>query len=162
MLLILECVVGCILFTLLILSLQYKDPMNYIMSYPPAIRRRVEQLPQYKNVIHNRKKRHITVKIAAAFLLAGGLALVAYFSGAREFVSAYVHVFLLFFSVNIYDMLVLDIGLFCHSRKLRIPGTEDMEKEYKDPWFHVIGAGKGIVIGAVVALLSAGIVWMMP
>jgi hypothetical protein len=98
------------------------------------------------------------VKIVAAFLIAIILSLAAYFSGAESFSSAYFHVFMLFFTVNIYDMVVLDIGLFCHSKKLRIPGTEDMDKEYRSPWFHVVGAIKGTVIGAVVALLSGGIV----
>ncbi|MSC85650.1 hypothetical protein EAI89_17735 [Eubacterium sp. am_0171] len=55
-------------------------------------------------------------------------------------------------------MLVLDIGLFCHSKKTRIPGTEDMDKEYRNPRHHIIGAGTGTIIGAVVALLSGGII----
>ena len=59
---------------------------------------------------------------------------------------------------SIYDLLVLDIGLFCHSKKTRIPGTEDMDKEYRNPRHHIIGAGTGIIIGAVVALLSGGII----
>jgi hypothetical protein len=67
---------------------------------------------------------------------------------------------MLFFVVNIYDMIVLDWGVFCHSRKLRIPGTEDMDKDYKDYFFHVKGAMKGIVIGVIVALLSAGIMFI--
>ena len=62
--------------------------------------------------------------------------------------------FVLFLAVNIYDMLVLDWGVFCHSKKLRIPGTEDMEKEYKDYLFHFKCAALGTVIGLVVALLS--------
>lgn len=33
-------------------------------------------------------------------------------------------------------MFVLDWGIFCHSKKLRIPGTEDMDKDYKDYLFH--------------------------
>lgn len=63
------------------------------------------------------------------------LAVVAYFSGAKSFSKAYIHVFTLFSVVNIYDMIVLDIGLFCHSKKTRIPGTEDMDKEYRSPWY---------------------------
>ncbi|NFB55095.1 hypothetical protein EXM89_01555 [Clostridium botulinum] len=55
-------------------------------------------------------------------------------------------------------MIVLDIGLFCHSKKTRIPGTEDMDKEYRSPWYHIKGAGIGTIIGAVVALLSGGMV----
>lgn len=55
------------------------------------------------------------------------LAIVAYLSGCSGFADTFFHVFMLFFVVNIYDMLVLDWGVFCHSKKLRIPGTEDMD-----------------------------------
>ena len=68
--------------------------------------------------------------------------------------STFVHVFTLFLVVNLYDLIVLDCGIFCHSKKLRIPGTEDMEKEYRDYIFHVKGAGVGTVLGLVVAVLS--------
>lgn len=158
MALLIQCIIACAVFTLIIIPRQYKEPVKYIMSYPPKIRLRVESLPQYKNTIHEEEKRHIIVKIVAAFLIAIILSIIAYFSGARSFSTACFHVFMLFFAVNIYDMIVLDIGLFCHSKKLRIPGTEDMDKEYKSPWYHVIGAVKGTVIGAIIALLSGGIV----
>ena len=88
------------------------------------------------------------------------LAIVAYFSGCREFADTFFHVFMLFFVVNIYDMLVLDWGIFCHSTKLRIPGTEDMDEEYKDYLFHVKGAMKGTVIGLIVAILSGVIIFL--
>ena len=52
--------------------------------------------------------------------------------------------------MNIYDLIVLDWGVFCHSKKLRISGTEDMEKEYKDYMFHAKGTCIGIVLGLVV------------
>lgn len=57
-----------------------------------------------------------------------------------------------------YDMLVLDWGIFCHSKKLRIPGTEDMDKDYKDYLFHAKGAIKGTFIGITVAILSGVII----
>ncbi|MBY6879491.1 hypothetical protein [Clostridium botulinum] len=95
----------------------------------------MESLPQYKDVIQKKEKKHLTVKIIAVFMFAIILAVVAYFSGAKSFSKAYIHVFTLFSVVNIYDMIVLDIGLFCHSKKTRIPGTEDMDKEYRSPWY---------------------------
>lgn len=67
---------------------------------------------------------------------------------------------MLFFVVNIYDMLVLDWGIFCHSKKLRILGTEDMDKDYKDYLFHAKGAMKGTVIGIIVAILSGVMIFL--
>ena len=160
MILIAECIVLCIIFTLIILPAQYKDPMVMIMSYPPNVIKRVEQLPQYAGCIKERKKKHISKKIFGVFFFAVLLAIVAYFSGCREFADTFFHVFMLFFVVNIYDMLVLDWGIFCHSKKLRIQGTEDMDKDYKDYLFHAKGAAKGTVVGIIVAILS-GIIMEM-
>ena len=158
MLLVMECVIACALFALVILWTQYKAPIKYIMSYPPEIRKRVESLPQYKDSIQATEKKHISKKIAAVLASMVVLAAIAYFSGARTFQTAFVHVFILFTSVDLFDALVLDIGVFCHSRKLRIPDTEDMDKAYKDYAFHLVGAVKGIVLGAVLSLISAGMV----
>lgn len=158
MILFIECIVCCALFTLMILPPIYKDQLNMIMSYPPAIIKRVEQLPQYQGKIKQRERAHIAKKIFGIGLFVAVLAAVAYFSGCRDFASAFVHVFVIFFVVNIYDLLVLDIGIFCHSKKLRIPGTEDMDKEYKDYFFHVKGAIKGTVIGLFVALMAGGLI----
>ncbi|MBE6114915.1 MAG: hypothetical protein E7191_07545 [Erysipelotrichaceae bacterium] len=58
-------------------------------------------------------------------------------------------------------MIVLDLGLFCHSKRLRIPGTEDMEKEYTDPWFHVRGACVGVLLGIIVSLLAGGMMYVL-
>ena len=154
MILVIECVILCIVFTLMILPAQFKDPMVMIMSYPPNVIKRVEQLPQYSGCIKEKEKKHISKKIFGLFFFAILLAIVAYFSGCREFLDTFLHVFMLFFVVNIYDMVVLDWGIFCHSKKLRIPGTEDMDEDYKDYLFHVKGAVKGTLIGIIVALLS--------
>lgn len=118
MILAIECFIACVLFTLMILPSLYKEPIKHIMSYPTEIRKRVENLPQYKDVIQKKEKKHLTVKIMAVFMLAIIFAVVAYFSGAKSFSKAYIHVFTLSFVVNIYDMIVLDIGLFVTVKKL--------------------------------------------
>lgn len=132
-----------------------------IMSYPPAIIKRVEELPQYKGTIKQREKSHISKKIGGLIFFVFVLSIVAYYSGCRTFGTTFFHVFTLFFVVNIYDLIVLDWGIFCHSRKLRIPGTEDMEKDYKDYMFHVRGACVGMALGLVVALLSGCIIHLV-
>lgn len=80
------------------------------------------------------------------------------FQELKTFKVHFLHVFILFFAVNLFDVIVLDIGVFCHSKKLRIAGTEEMDKEYKNYLFHVKGAIKGIVLGIIISLLSAIIV----
>lgn len=158
MILFIQCVVCCLLFTLAILPAQYKEPVNMIMSYPPKIRQRVEELPQYRGTIKQRKKSHIDKKIFGLIFFVIVLSGSAYLSGCRSFNTTFIHVFIVFFVVNIYDLIILDWGIACHSKKLRVPGTEDMEKEYKDYMFHVRGACIGIVLGLVVALLSGCII----
>ena len=96
MILLTECVVLCVMFTLIILPAQYKDPINMIMSYPPNVIKRVEQLPQYEGCIKEREKKHISRKIFGVFFFAVILAIVAYYSGCREFVDTFFHVFIYF------------------------------------------------------------------
>ena len=81
-----------------------------------------------------------------------------YLLGKKNFKSTFIHVFTIFLVVNLYDLIVLDWGIFCHSKKLKIPGTEDMEKEYKDYFFHVKGAFIGIILGLILALSSGCII----
>lgn len=47
---------------------------------------------------------------------------------------------------------------FCRSHKVRLPGTEDMDKEYRDHLFHLRGFFKGCAIGAVISAMSAGLI----
>lgn len=154
----LQCIVCCALFTALILPAQYRDPLNMIMSYPPEVIRRVEALPQYRDVIRAREKVHLSRKLAGLVFFVALLAGVAALSGCRTFAEAFLHVFTLFLAVNLYDLIVLDWGVFCHSRKLRIPGTEDMDAAYRDYAFHLRGFLTGVALGLAVAGLSALIV----
>ena len=145
------------LFTLHIV-LEMKNPIKGIMSYPPAIRKRVESLPQYQGTIGAEKREHMAKKLVSVFVFAVLFAVVCWFSGANTFTSAFLHSFGLFAVVNLWDLLVLDLLWFCHSKRVRLPGTEDMVKEYTSPWHHVLGFGMGLAIGAVVSLLAGGLV----
>ncbi len=88
--------------------------------------------------------------------MAAVLAALGWLSGARTFFPAFLYGFGLFMVVNLFDLVVLDWLWFCRSPKVRLPGTEDMEKEYRDPWFHLRGFALGTVIGLFISLLAAG------
>jgi hypothetical protein len=161
MLFIIESIILCVLFSIGILVPLSKNPVGQIMSYPVEIRRRVESLPQYKDSIKKKETRHIWIKILGAFAFVLILAVIAYFSGATTFIEAFLYVFLLFFVVNIYDLFIMDIGIFMHCNKFWIPGTEDMIREYHNPRHHIVGAVKGIIIGLLVAFLAAVMIQIM-
>ena len=158
MILIIECIILCIVFTLAILIPLYKNPLSKIIDYPTAIRKKVEQLPEYKNMIGTVERRHVIIKIIGAFLIALVLAVISYLAGNKTFIQVFINTFILFFVVNLYDLIVLDIIIFCHSKKVIIKGTEDMIKEYKNPKHHIIGFFIGIGIGLFVSLLSGVII----
>lgn len=54
--------------------------------------------------------------------------------------------FTLFFVVNIYDLIVLDGGIFGRSKKLRIAGTEDMEKAVGGEPVYLTKNGYGVMV----------------
>lgn len=155
MILFIECIVFSILFSLMIFIPLYKNPIGQIMSYPAEIRKRVESLPQYKEIIKKRERKHLGIKFISIFVFALILCIVAYFSGAKTIENVFKHVFILFFFVNIYDLIVMDILIFRNFKCFRIPGTEDMDKEYKSVKHHIVGAIIGTMIGIIVATLAA-------
>lgn len=118
----------------------------------------INDICKIKDSIQKREKAHIGKKIFGIVFFIIVFSAVAYFSGCRDFNSTFFHVFILFLVVNLFDLFVLDVGIFCHSKKLRIPGTEDMKKEYKYYFFHAKGAFIGTLLGVVIALASAGII----
>ena len=151
----------CVLFTLMIVPAQYKNPISQIMSYPPAIRKRVETLPEFKDTIKQQEKKQVIKKVIACFLASVLFAGISYFSGAKTFGAAFTHTFILFFVVNIYDLIVLDIILFCNSKRVIIKGTEDMRAEYRNPIHHIKGAAKGLCLGLIVGLATGSIVTLI-
>ncbi|MDR1245940.1 MAG: hypothetical protein LBK57_02805 [Clostridiales Family XIII bacterium] len=158
MALLLESVILCGLFTALILPPLYRNPLSQIANYPAAIRARVEVLPRYRDALPQVKSKKRARKIVFVVIAVFALASLAYFSGKRTFGAAFVHLFFLAFAVNLYDLIVLDILIFCRDKRLRIPGTEDMEREYRNPAHHIKSAVKGTAVSVILAVPAAGLV----
>ncbi len=106
----------------------------------------------------NRKKRTTFPRVD---ILRKGIALLAFvfifavvlkqFNGADTFWKGFRDSYLIWLIIDWYDALVLDCIWFCHSKKVRIPGTEDME-EYKDYRFHIRQSCIGMLLGLPVCL----------
>ena len=79
------------------------------------------------------KIKKLVALIAFMFLFAWML----HMAGAKNFVEglllSYVYILCLF----AWDTFFLDWVLFANMKRIRLPGTEHMEKEYHQKWFHV-------------------------
>ena len=148
MILAIECVVLCLLFTLMVF-LMSRDPIKTLYNYPPKIQERVQSLEEYRDKIPTEKKK-IGVKIFASFLFVIILSLILRFiNGYTAFWEAFGYGFLLWTVVNLWDLVVLDIIWFCHDPHFVFKGTEDMVEEYHNYRFHA----KGFLIGEALALV---------
>ena len=157
MVVLIECVVLCVLFTLAVGTVNLKDPLAGVHNWPPAIQRRAQELGLIQAEQMAGAKKVCAKKLAAALATSAVLAAVVYsVNGARSFAAGLGYSYLIWTVVNWYDAFVIDCLWVCHDRRVRIPGTEDM-KEYQDYWFHIKGSLAGQVLGLPVALLAGGL-----
>ena len=156
MVVMIESLIGILLFTILIVSLTLKIPLP-----------QWEIIPGHKGEMYgiglNRKKR---TTFPRSDIIQKGIALLAFvfifavilkqFNGADTFWKGVRDSYMIWLIIDWYDALVLDCIWFCHSKKVRIPGTEDME-EYKDYRFHIRQSCIGMLLG-LPACLAVGVI----
>ena len=147
MAIIIESVIGILLFTILIVPLTLKNTLISVGDYSPAIREKCIEL----GLIEKREQR-----FTRADIIRKGTALLVFvfvfafilkqFNGADTFWKGFRDSYLIWLIIDWYDALILDCLWFCHSKKVRIPGTEDME-EYRDYCFHIRQSCIGMALG---------------
>ena len=156
MIIVIESVALCLIFTLMV-YLMSRDPIKTLYNYPPKIQERVKALDAYKDQIPTRKNK-AAAKIIATMLFVIILSLILrYVNGYTTFLEAFGYGFLLWTVVNLWDMIVLDIIWFCHDPHFVFKGTEDMVSDYHDYGFHI----KGFFIGETLALIVCALVGLV-
>lgn len=148
-----ESILLCILFTLAVVPAVIKNPIAAVHDYPAAICERAIELGLTTEKHKRTSKNVVIVKATVALIVAVILAfIIRNVNHVEGFVQGTLVSYGLWMIVNWYDALILDCLWFCHSKKVIIPGTEEM-KEYKDYFFHVKASFIGSLIGIPVALL---------
>ena len=156
MIIVIESVVLCLLFTLMVYGMS-RDPIKQLYNYPPKIQERVRSLPAYEGRIPTQKNK-LAAKLTASVVFIVILSLILrYVNGCTSFLQAFGTGFLLWTIVNLWDAIVLDILWFCHDPYFVLKGTEDMVSDYHDYWFHIKGFFIGEAIASVVCV-TAGLV----
>ena len=107
MILAVEAIVLCALFTLMVIIIA-REPIKTLYNYPPKIQERVKSLDAYKNQIPTEENK-VVAKIGASILFVVILSLLMrYVNGCTTFGQAFGYGFLLWTIVNLWDVIVLD------------------------------------------------------
>ena len=153
MILLVECVIAVILFTAIAIPLTMRDPLGSIGDYPPAIRKRCEELGLVEPSEKRFSPAELARKVIGVVVLLVGLAfLLVKVNGDTSFWQGFRDSLIIWLVIAWWDAIVIDCGWFCHSPRSRIPGTEDMA-EYHDYLFHIKQSCIGSAIGLPVCLL---------
>ncbi len=156
-----ECAVLCAAFGALVLTMLFINPLSFISDYPPEIQERYYS-SQRKAAAKGRLTKIMIAK--KAFFIILGLflfALMAHITGAVTYVQGLIAVFGYIVVLAVFDIVVLDWLIFPNVKRIRLPGTEYMDKEYRQIGFHVKATLVMLPILILGAPISAGImVWI--
>ncbi len=134
---VLECVMMCAVFGVFVFGMMMVNPVSFIGDYPPEIQAQYYS-SQRKEAVKERMTfitilRKVIAIIAFLFLFAW----TAHIAGAVTFVEGLLFVYGYMLGLSAFDTCFLDWVLFANIRRIRLPGTEHMDREYHQKWFHV-------------------------
>ena len=160
MILFIECIIACAIFGIGIVGSVLAKKELWLQEYAPAVQEKFLSLhPEYK--IPDKKEsfpRLIVKKIIVCLVFVAILLFMVYLSGARDFINGFVNCYIIWFVENCFDVFILDLLILAKWKKCRLPGTEDMDKEYRsNNRKSVIEGFVGMAIGLVVALAVGGL-----
>ncbi|MCR5141157.1 MAG: hypothetical protein K6C68_01295 [Ruminococcus sp.] len=97
----------------------------------------------------------------ALIVFAAILVFMAKLAGAESFLQGFGFSFGMMVWIGAYDTFFMDWVLFANMKRFRLEGTEHMDKEYHQKWFHLKGIlFPGVVFGLIPAAL-VGLVIML-
>ena len=153
---IIEAIVLTLAFTAMILIPLMKNPVWWIADYPEDIQE--EYFRTHERIPTKFFSATVLLKKGMALLVALALLLVVVkLAGAYDFWSAFLLSYGLWLFIDWYDCFFLDWVLFANMKKVRLPGTEHMDKAYHQKKYHFIQSLWGMIIGLIPCLIGAGI-----
>ncbi len=152
-----ECAALCAAFGALVLTMLFINPLTFISDYPPEIQERYYS-SQRKTAAKGRLTKMMIAK-KVFFIILGLLlfAWMAHIAGAVSYVQGLIAVCGYIAVLAVFDIIVLDWLIFPNVKRIRLPGTEDMDTEYRQIGFHIKATLMMLPILILGAPISAGI-----
>lgn len=164
MILFMECIITSLIFGIVIVGSTLYKKEAWLQEYAPEVQRQfLEANPDYVPKEKEKKKISLIItKLSACILFTLILSGLVYLAGADNFRTGFLYSYIIWTVVNIFDAIVLDILIFGHWKKVRLPGTEDMDKEYASNGWKCIKDGFiGVLIGIPVCCLCGLIIMII-
>ena len=79
--------------------------------------------------------------------------ILVYLAVARNFARGFIYSFILWFTIKIFVVFIIDILWYSNSPKYWINGTEDLEKEYKNYKFYISSIPRSLIAGIIVSII---------
>lgn len=156
----LEAIVLVIAFTCIVIPSVCKNPVWWIHDYPRDIQEKYfeshERIP-----VEPLSKSVLIKKVGALIFAFIILVILVKLSGADSFISGFGYSYGLWSIVNWYDCFFLDWVLFANIKKVRLPGTEDMNEAYHQKKYHFVQALKGAILGLIPCLIAGLIIMVL-
>ncbi|MCQ2601809.1 MAG: hypothetical protein MJ184_10665 [Treponema sp.] len=152
----------CAVFLVLIIGLLLISPLAFISDYPPEIQ---EQYYKSQNKESVKEQMTLAMKIKKVVALIAFMFIFAWMlhiAGADSFIQGVLLSYLYMLVLFAWDTFFLDWILFANIKRLRLPGTEHMEREYHQKWFHIKACIPMIpvfMIGGVLSSLLMILIW---
>ena len=156
---VLQLVLFCALFTLMVKLAVRNHALNALFFYPRPVQERVYALGRIDRETVARKRKRFMIPFFLVMLTAL-LLIIGLWNGIHDFQPAYFQALLFLESMNWYDGIVIDRLWVGHSKLWIIPGTEDIP--FVQTWPQVLKkrsiltiiwiAGAAIVAGLVVLI----------
>lgn len=128
------CIVTCVVYVAVMTILIAANKYFWIQEYPKAVREKYFELHPEKA---KTGKGIYFLKLFLKKIIALGIYVIAILVIARTaqystifITESFTFCFIMWLVITIFEMLILDIGLIGHWKKLRLPGMEDMSREY--------------------------------
>lgn len=158
---IIELLIMFLAFGYVVIGLLMISPLTFISDYPPEIQKTYYSTQNKEETKEKLNAIMLIKKIVALIIFMFVFAWMLHKAGAETFVQglllAYVYILALF----AWDTFFLDWVLFANIKRIRLPGTENMDKEYHQKWFHVKVCLPMIPVFAVIGALSSLImIWI--
>ena len=156
---VLQLILFCALFTLMVKLAVGNSALNALYFYPKPVQERVYELGLTDRETVAKKRKRFMIPFFLV-MLAALLLIIGLWNGVRDFRPAYGQALLFLEVMNWYDGIVIDRLWVGHSRLWVIPGTEDIP--FVQTWRQVLKK-RGIltviwIIGA--AIMAALIVFL--